>query len=132
MWVKEEMTRERISRSIDVLDDTIREIRNTIFSLSQPIGGGQALRVELSQIVEGSSVVLDSHPHWRSSASRMKACPISSFHTCSRVPAKRSPMLVVTPTPNRYLSVSTWTSRRCTSKLSTTASGLDRPNARVG
>jgi len=30
MWVKEEMTRERISRSIDVLDDTIREIRNTI------------------------------------------------------------------------------------------------------
>jgi PAS domain S-box-containing protein len=62
MWVKEEMTRERISRSIDVLDDTIREIRNTIFSLSQPIGGGQALRVELSQIVEGSSVVLGFSP----------------------------------------------------------------------
>jgi len=116
--------RERISRSIDVLDDTIREIRNTIFSLSQPIGGGQALRVELSQIVEGSSVVLGFSPTLEIIGLTDEGLPISSFHTCSRVPAKRSPMLVVTPTPNRYLSVSTWTSRRCTSKLSTTASGL--------
>jgi PAS domain S-box-containing protein len=62
MWVKEDKARERISKSIDVLDDTIREIRNTIFSLSQPVGGAQALRTQLTQFVDESSVVLGFAP----------------------------------------------------------------------
>lgn len=61
-WVSEPTALDRISEAVDVLDETIREIRNTIFSLSTPNGGGQLLRSQIEAAVRQSRTSLGFAP----------------------------------------------------------------------
>ena len=63
--------KERVNSAVDQLDETIREIRNTIFSLNNPIIGNDELRVQVLDLANRAgeslgfapvvSVELDSH-----------------------------------------------------------------------
>lgn len=46
------MAAERIADAIDSLDETIREIRNTIYNLSQPLTGGRQLRAQVLELIQ--------------------------------------------------------------------------------
>jgi signal transduction histidine kinase len=61
-WVTESKATQRISDSVDVLDGTIREIRNTIFSLSASDEFEPGLRAQVLDVVHQVQVALDFVP----------------------------------------------------------------------
>jgi PAS domain S-box-containing protein len=61
-WISEPKAYERVSDSVDVLDETIREIRNTIFSLSMPDEYGQTLRSHVLDVVQQVQGALGFEP----------------------------------------------------------------------
>lgn len=60
--ISEPKAYERISESVDILDEIIREIRNTIFSLSMPGEYGPTLRAQVLEVVQQVQVALDFVP----------------------------------------------------------------------
>ncbi len=52
----------RLSDTVQQLDDTIREIRNTIFGLSMPLDGGGGLRSRIMELARQSEVALGFAP----------------------------------------------------------------------
>lgn len=60
--VNQPVALERISDTIDSIDETIREIRNTIFSLSPPTTTRQQLRFQIIEIVQGAQKILGFEP----------------------------------------------------------------------
>lgn len=61
-WVEESKALERISEAVDVLDETIREIRNTIFSLSHQEEIVPPLRSQILDVAQQSSTSLGFPP----------------------------------------------------------------------
>lgn len=61
-WISEPKAYERVSDSVDMLDDTIREIRNTIFSLSMPGEYGPTLRSQVRDVVQQVRAALGFEP----------------------------------------------------------------------
>jgi PAS domain S-box-containing protein len=54
--------RERVAETVDLLDETIREIRNTIFSLSRTAFGEGLLRSQVIEVVQQSEGALGFRP----------------------------------------------------------------------
>jgi signal transduction histidine kinase len=54
--------RDKVSQTVDLLDETIREIRNTIFSLSKPDAGANFLRAQVIEVVHQARVALGFEP----------------------------------------------------------------------
>jgi PAS domain S-box-containing protein len=63
--VDDEHAVDRLSRVVDDLDETIREIRTTIFTLAPPMLASTGLRVELRKVVEDSRRMLGFEPTLR-------------------------------------------------------------------
>ena len=61
--LSDELARERVDRAVDDLDETVREIRRTIFSLRNE--GGTGLRSVLHEVVGAASRQLGARPHLR-------------------------------------------------------------------
>ncbi|HEV2086729.1 MAG TPA: GAF domain-containing sensor histidine kinase [Cryptosporangiaceae bacterium] len=55
----------RIERSVDELDETIREVRRTIFALQEPTDDPDGLRTEVLRVASESAVVLGFEPSVR-------------------------------------------------------------------
>ena len=53
---------EKVSRTIDMLDETIDDIRTAIFGLSPPTDASPRLRAEILEVAEDSAVALGFHP----------------------------------------------------------------------
>jgi PAS domain S-box-containing protein len=53
---------DRVNSAIDQLDETIREIRNTIFSLNNPIIGNDELRAQVLDLADRATESLDCAP----------------------------------------------------------------------
>jgi len=52
----------RIGQAVEELDDTIRQIRSTIFELQQPPGGGGSVRREVQQVVADAAPMMTAPP----------------------------------------------------------------------
>lgn len=61
-WISEANAYERISTSVDVLDEVIREIRNTIFSLAEQDRNQSSLRSQVLEVVQQISTALGFEP----------------------------------------------------------------------
>ncbi|MGC9962670.1 MAG: PAS domain S-box protein [Acidimicrobiales bacterium] len=55
----------RVTDAIDALDETIREIRNTIYNLSVPMSGNRQLRARILELVEAAEESLGYRPSVR-------------------------------------------------------------------
>jgi signal transduction histidine kinase len=53
---------EKVSRTIDMLDETIDDIRTAIFGLSPPTDASPRLRAQILEVAEDSAVALGFHP----------------------------------------------------------------------
>jgi len=60
--IHEEATVGRVNDAIDQLDETIREIRNTIFALNNPNAGGEELRAQVIELCRRASDALGFSP----------------------------------------------------------------------
>ena len=60
--IQEQVTVGRVNDAIDQLDETIREIRNTIFALNNPNAGGGELRVQVLELCRRASDALGFAP----------------------------------------------------------------------
>lgn len=56
---------ERVQAAVEELDETIRQIRTTIFGLQAPRAAGRGLRAELLNLVGEAAASLDFDPHVR-------------------------------------------------------------------
>jgi PAS domain S-box-containing protein len=61
-WISEPAALARITEAVDVLDETIREIRNTIFSLSMSQEYVRSVRSQISEVVREVRVALEFEP----------------------------------------------------------------------
>ncbi len=61
-WVSEAKAHERISESVDILDEIIREIRNTIFSLAARERNDATLRSQVLEAVQQTVTALGFEP----------------------------------------------------------------------
>ncbi len=61
-WVSEAKAHERISDSVDILDEIIREIRNTIFSLAARDRYDSALQSQVLEVVQQTLAALSFEP----------------------------------------------------------------------
>jgi signal transduction histidine kinase len=57
--------RVRINRAVDELDETIRELRSTIYGLQAPLEGRPSLRAQILQVIDGAASTLGFAPTLR-------------------------------------------------------------------
>ena len=55
----------RVNRAVDELDETIRELRSTIYGLQAPLEGRPSLRAQVLQVVDAAAVQLGFSPSVR-------------------------------------------------------------------
>ncbi len=63
--IERPLAAERVTDAIDSLDETIREIRNTIYNLSQPLPGVQQLRAQILELLQVAEESLGFAPSVR-------------------------------------------------------------------
>jgi PAS domain S-box-containing protein len=86
-WIAESNARTRVSESVDILDEIIREIRNTIFSLGSQDDNELNLRAQILDVVRQTSTALGFDPSIEFDAAEEIAIPsrvISDAVACVR------------------------------------------------
>ena len=105
---------QRVSLAVDALDETIREIRSSIFALqtrqeTKPPG----LRARILQVADELTGSLASRRRFSSTAGSTTMCPTTSASTCSASCARRCPTPPATRVPARSRCQVTGRRRAC-------------------
>ncbi len=112
---REPRVQKRLAETIEQLDDTIRDIRNTIFGLSLPLGGQGGLRAKITDLARQSEVALGFAPSVAFDgpidagvpdrvAPHVLACVSECLSNAARH-AKASAVAVRVTLPNEWLTV---------------------------